>query len=520
MWTRGWRDDVWSRLGEPFDLVVVGGGITGAGILAEATRLGLRALLLEAQDFSSGTSSRSSKLVHGGLRYLKQAQFRLTIESVRERDLLVREGGGLVSPLGFYLTSFRGDRTAPWVFGLGLFLYDVFARRWDHEKLSAAQVLDKVPAFQGAPLLQAYHYFDAQTDDARLVLRVVREAVRRGALALNYARAEALLREASGRVAGVAVRDLVADRTVEVCSLAVVNATGAWADGLRTQLGATRRLRLIRGSHLVFPRARLPIPEAITLVHPRDNRAVFAIPWEGVTLIGTTDVDHRDAMEVEPAISPEEADYLLALARHAFPSLDLGRGDVLATFAGVRPVIDTGAKNPTKESREHALWDEQGLLTVTGGKLTTFRLMAHQALRALRGTLRCGSPARGPLLDAASMDGDALARLDLSTRARLVGRYGHDAPAVASAGGAERVGESTALWNEVRFAARAEGVVHLEDLLLRRVRLGLLLPHGGAEWLGRIRAAVQAELGWDDARWEAEAESYLATWTRRYSLPV
>src|SRR5262249_55827868 len=177
MWSHGWRDQVFGELGVPFDLIVVGGGITGAGMLAEAAGMGLRALLVEARDFASGTSSRSSKLVHGGLRYLKQAQFPLTLESVRERDALLRPGSGIVTPLSVLLASFRDDRTRPWVFGFGLFLYDVFARRWAHEKLRGPDVLSRVPSLRGSSLVQAYHYFDAQTDDARLVLRILREAV-------------------------------------------------------------------------------------------------------------------------------------------------------------------------------------------------------------------------------------------------------------------------------------------------------------------------------------------------------
>jgi glycerol-3-phosphate dehydrogenase len=515
---RGWRDEVWGRLEEPWDLIVVGGGITGAGILAEAARMGLRALLAEARDFGSGTSSRSTKLVHGGLRYLRQANFRLVTESLRERDLLVREGSGLVTPLGLYLTSFEKDRTSPWVFGLALFLYDVLARKWDHEKIPTAQLLRDLPELEGSGVRLAYRYYDAQTDDARLVLRVIGEGVRHGASALNYARAEGLLRERSGRVAGVVLRDLETGRTAEVRAKVVVNATGAWADELRAQVGGARRLRQIRGSHLVFPASRLPLHGAITLFHPIDHRAVFAIPWEGVTLVGTTDVDHKADLAAEPSMSAEEADYLMALARHAFPSLDLSLGDVRSTYAGVRAVVGTGVANPSKESREHALWKEEGLLTVTGGKLTTFRVMARETLHAVRKEFPGRRlAARGPILD--SIDGTAasLSRLDPATQARVLGRYGPAAVEAAQVGDfTEPIGDSNARWGELVWAARAEGVVHLEDLLLRRVRLGLLAEGGGQNLLPRIRTLVQAELGWDDARWQAEERAYRQTWQMRY----
>ena len=529
MWTQGWRDEAWNRLGEPWDLIIVGGGITGAGMLAEAARLGLRAVLFEAGDFASGTSSRSSKLVHGGLRYLKQAQFHLTIESVREREGLMRESGGLVSPLELYMASFHGDRTSPWVFKLGLFLYDVIARKRDHRHCNAAQTLAHIPALAGSKLRLAYNYHDGQTDDSRLVLRTLREAVLRGAVALSYTRVEKLLRRADGRVAGVAIRDCAQDRaggsarTAEVLGKVVVNATGAWADALRVDLGAKPALRKIRGSHLVFPASRVPLPAGLTLMHPRDGRAVFCVPWDGVTLVGTTDVDHGNSLEGEPAISAGEADYLLELARHAFPGLGLSMTDVRATYAGVRPVVDTGAANPTKESREHVLWNEQGLLTVTGGKLTTFRRMARDALKALRRELSIPKPDSGALFTPipAAETLPALARLRPELQRRLLSRFGPDAGTVAELEGADlAIADTATTWAELRQAARAEAVVHLEDLLLRRVRLGILAENGGQAALPGIRAAVAAELGWDDVRWAAEEAAYRATWARCYAPPA
>src|SRR5258706_12577259 len=233
MWSRGWRDEVWGRLDEPWDVLIVGGGITGAGILAEAARMGLRALLVEGQDFASGTSSRSTKLVHGGLRYLRQGRIGLTRESVRERERLMKEARGLVNPLGFWLTTFRGDKMPGWMFGVGLAVYDALAGKWAHEKHDAAELVARVPSLRGANVRGGYHYFDAQTDDARLVLRVLREAVRRGGTAINYARARDLLRTRDGRVCGVVLEDasgVGASRTREVQAKVVINATGAWAD--------------------------------------------------------------------------------------------------------------------------------------------------------------------------------------------------------------------------------------------------------------------------------------------------
>ncbi|MCK4692315.1 MAG: FAD-dependent oxidoreductase, partial [Anaerolineales bacterium] len=229
MWHRGWRDQIWAQLDGPWDLIVVGGGITGAGILREATRAGLRALLVEAQDFASGTSSRSAKLVHGGLRYLRNAQIRLTLESVREREYLLKQGRGLINPLGFLMANFAGDRIPAWVFGFGLILYDLLAFRWGTQHYDPQDMRNLCPPLSSPDLVGGFRYIDAQTDDARLVLRVIREAVLEGGTALNYARVEGLLRDRTGRVHGVAVCDQGPDgagRTIEIHAPVVINATG------------------------------------------------------------------------------------------------------------------------------------------------------------------------------------------------------------------------------------------------------------------------------------------------------
>ncbi|MBX3207965.1 MAG: glycerol-3-phosphate dehydrogenase/oxidase [Labilithrix sp.] len=518
MWLKGFRDEIWSRLDQPWDLVVVGGGITGAGILGEAARHGKKVLLVEAQDFSSGTSSRSTKLVHGGLRYLRQGQFLLTRKSVRERERLMQEGAGLVNALGFSLGVFPGDQMPKWMYGVGLAMYDALAGKWAHEAQSRDEIITRVPSLDGSKVEGGYRYFDAQTDDSRLVLRVLREAVKQGGTAINYARADKLLRTADGRVRGVVLRDTApgASRTAEVEAKVVINATGAWADELRAELGQDKRLRRIRGSHLTFEHRRLPLPEAVSLLHPRDQRAVFAIPWEGVTILGTTDVDHG-ALDEEPSISDAEREYLLEAAQKAFPAAEITEKDVISSWSGVRPVIDTGKSDPSKESREHAIWKEDGLLTITGGKLTTFAVMARDALGAAEEDLG-GLQARTRVLEP-NVDGiDWPRSLNDDDRLRLLGRFGAEVLDItADRERCHRIPGSIALWSELRHAARAEGVVTLSDLLLRRVRLGLLLPNGGLDLVTDIRALVQPELGWDDTKWDAELASYRETWKKAYS---
>jgi glycerol-3-phosphate dehydrogenase len=524
MWNQGWRDRVWSQLDQEFDLIVIGGGITGAGILREAARAGLKAALFEQGDFASGTSSRSSKLVHGGLRYLKNFQIKLTSESVHERDHLLKEGRGLVTPLPFVMANFRDDKIPGWVFGIGLTAYDLLAFKWNHAAYDPDGLRGLVPQLSAPDIDSGFRYFDAQTDDARLVLRVMQEAVNGGALALNYARVEGLLKSRDGRIVGAAVRDLTMDdgqQTMEVRARVVINATGAWADEMRAQAGGPNRMRVLRGSHLFFPWSKLPLTRAVTFLHPKDGRPVFIFPWEGVTLVGTTDVDHEAAPSTNLRISAAEAEYLMDSVRRVFPALGLTLTDAQSTLAGVRAVVDTGKADPSKESREFVLWKESGLLTVSGGKLTTFRLIAHTALRAVRSALPKHAIPRRTMrvLDPLPPE-TTICNLPGDLRLRLLGRYGAEACNLVDAahdGEVTAIGPSPSLWAELRWAARTEGVVHLDDLLARRLRLNINLPGGGTNEMDKIRSIVQPELGWDNARWAKEEAAYSELWKRYYS---
>lgn len=524
MWLNHWRTTIWQNISsQTWDVVVIGGGITGAGILREATRWGLKTLLVEQKDFAYGTSSRSSKLVHGGLRYLKEGQVGLTWASVQEREKLQQAAPGLVNPLGFLFAHMKGrkQRQEKVLLTAGLAAYDLLAGQWNHQYHNAQQTWLMAPHLDPNKLLGSFQYEDAQTDDARLVLRVLQEAAAAGGTALNYAQAEQLIRE-NEQVVGVVVRDRESNHTAEVRAQVVINATGAWADELRQQVGQPGRLRPLRGSHLVFPQWRFPLAQAISFTHPKDGRPVFAFPWESVTLLGTTDVDHPAGLAEEPAISGAEVAYLMEAVQTFFPGLRLMLEDVIASYAGVRPVINTGQSDPSKESRDHVVWQENGLLTVTGGKLTTFRLIALDALQQLEPLF----PNKGKLAqNAPAVDTPEVSlpkTLGVEASQRLTGRYGLHAPAVvecAQAGELELIPTTNVYWAELRWAAKAEAVVHLEDLLLRRVRLGLLLPQGAAEWAEKIRHICQPELGWSDEKWEAEWQAYQTLWRNFYSLP-
>jgi glycerol-3-phosphate dehydrogenase len=525
-WRSGGRTGLPELLARDWDLIVIGGGITGAGILLEASRRGLKTLLVEQRDFAWGTSSRSSKLVHGGLRYLKEGQFALTRESVHEREHLLREAAGLVEPQSFAFGDYEGRKPGKRMFLLGLAIYDRMAGQKMRHYFGRDEFGMLAPNVSQAGLKGGMVYTDAKTDDARLVLRVLQEAQRHGGVALNYMAVKTLLSE-GGAVRGVLLNDGLTGERHEVRARLVISATGAWADGLRASgaaNGAKPRLRPLRGSHLVLPAWRLPLAQAISLMHPTDGRPVFAFPWEGVTLVGTTDVDHKEDMSLEAVITRAEVDYLMAALHDQFPQLALRESDVIASYAGVRPVIDSGKADPSKEGRDHALWLEDGLLTVTGGKLTTFRVIALDALK-LAATLLPDwhdklepQPVFGPAAAPAFQRG-----LPAGQSSRLQGRYGALAQQLIDAarpGELELIAGTETIWAQLRWAARCESVQKLEDLLLRRSRIGIQLRGGGIGIMERVRAICQPELGWSDQRWDAELAAYLALWNAHYSLPA
>jgi len=299
-------------------------------------------------------------------------------------------------------------------------------------------------------------------------------------------------------------------------------ATGAWAERLRLP-DAPRQLRPLRGSHLLLPGWRLPVAQAFTFLHERDRRPVFVFPWEGATVVGTTDLDHREDLDQSASISAEELDYLLAACTQQFPGAEVVAADVLSTWSGVRPVVGSvaGELKPSNETREHVLWQEPGCVTLAGGKLTTFRPQAIEVLRA------CASMLERPFNDDAApvfavVPPLAIPGLSASQWRRLAGRHGRDLPRLAqliAQLGHETVGSTDTLWAELAVACEAEMVLHLDDLLLRRTRLGLLLPRGGEDCFADIRQLCQPRLGWDDERWQQEIQRYRALWQRHHGLP-
>lgn len=504
-----------------WDIVVVGGGVTGAAVFRESARRGFKVLLVEQKDFAWGTSSRSSKLVHGGLRYLKEGNFSLTRESVIQRERLIREAPGLVTPLEFRLPIYRGRKPGACTMEVGLSIYDLIAGKRCHRHYgsNAFSAIEPLAATRG--LTGGFSFRDAQVDDARLVLRLIRTSERSGGLALNYARVIRLERDRDRNVCGVVLEDAETRETVCVQTRLVINATGVWAETIHPSPEKNRHLRPLRGSHLVFPEKSIPIETAVSFFSPRDGRQQFAVPWEGAVLVGTTDLDHNTPLNQEPAATQDEVAYLLEGVNSAFPSLELKLTDAVSSFAGVRPVVSEGKVSADKESREHVIWKDRGLVTVTGGKLTTFRVLAEDALFAARGYLpgKRVTASTEPIFEAWAPEA-VPAGLPAEVHQRLRGRYGKETSAMLASSPAENlqvIPGTHAIWAELPHAAAREKIRHLDDLLLRRVRIGLLLPEGGKAHLDQIRALCQPVMSWSDAVWDKEMDDYLRKWRDCYS---
>ncbi len=515
-----------SRQGR-WDIIIVGGGITGAGILREAVRMGYRALLVEQKDFSWGTSSRSSKMIHGGLRYLGSGDYKLTKDSATERERLVEEAPGLVNRTDFYFGLRKGVFPGRLIFSILLWIYDRIAGIKSFGYCDAEVSKQRFEGLSGHDLTGACYYTDGITDDSRLVMRVLHESIENGGSVLNYAKVEDLIIE-NDEVVGVRLQEqdteVAVDAAIDVRAPVVINATGAWADKLRNHVNSEVRVRPLRGSHLVIHRDRLPVAGVYSFFHPADKRSVFVFPWEGATAIGTTDLDHKQGLDEEACITAEEVEYLLSGVNSQFPEKCISREDVISTWSGVRPVIGSErSKDPSKERRDHAVWADKGLITVSGGKLTTFRLIALDALAAAKSRLPepQGFPDERVFRDPCVAP-EQLVPEDASWGQRLLGRYGSAAQALLKAAPAHehsRIADTQFCLAECRWAIQQEATVHLDDLMLRRTRLGLLLPSGGDQLFAQLAPMFKDIAGWGESRWESEVARYRDIMQRYYSLP-
>jgi glycerol-3-phosphate dehydrogenase len=535
------REKFWQSLSEDenkqWDLIVVGGGITGAGVLREAARIGLKVLLIEQRDFAWGTSSRSSKMVHGGLRYLAQGDLKLTRHSLNERERLLEEAPGLVDRMGYYMMMKRGQFPGRFAMKVILTIYDFIAGVKDNRYCNRQTVRKLFPSIDIEHIKGACYYTDAVTDDSRLVLRVLQEAQiaqeskQQHVQVLNYTKVQKLLLS-NGKVRGVVIENTETGCKSELEAGVIVNATGVWADRLRNEINPEQRVRPLRGSHLMISRERLQAGGVATLFHPEDKRPVFIYPWEGATVVGTTDLDHRENLDNEASISTQEVEYLLKAVNNLFPSSEISRTDIIATWSGVRPVIgsDNGL-DPSKERRDHAVWSDSGLITVSGGKLTTFRLIARDVIAMALPWLKSVG-VNLPSVDD-TIDDRVFRPLKIKTEdlmiddqrrvKRLLGRYGDYAVNIldnASVSELTKIADTEYCLAECRWAIKNEAVIHLDDLMLRRTRLGLLLRNGGEELFDSLQPIFSEELGWDQVHWKQEIVRYLNIWQQYYSLPL
>ena len=523
------------------DLLVIGGGISGAGVLRDAASRGLRAFLVERDDFASGTSSRSSKMVHGGLRYIGEGQLAVTREACRERDLLLAQNPNLVRPLPFLFPAYEGSKHPLWQVRGALWTYAAlanFRRTARFRMLSAAEVADFSHDLRQEGLRGAGLYWDAQVDDARLVLETLKSARSLGADCANHAEAVEFLRREDGRLCGLRARDRLEGRSVVLRAHAIVNAAGPSVERLRglDRPVARPELRPAKGVHLVLPRSRIHLQGAITF-EGTDRRQLFLEPWDDeFAILGTTDSFTNEIDE--PTVSIEDVHYLLAAANDAFPAKGLTTNDIVSVFAGVRPLVDDGSADrpPSSVSREHRIYeDPSGLVSIAGGKLTTYRAMGEalvdRAIRLspeLRGRRIARSrtaaiPLRDDSFERAALEAELRERHHISPRRidHLVRCYGAAAErmlAEAPEPLRRPIGHSHFTWAEIPHSIRTECPANLCDLLERRMRMALFAPGQGLPEIAQIARVAAEAAGWDAERTRAQAVAYAAAVRRRYQI--
>jgi glycerol-3-phosphate dehydrogenase len=519
--------------GERFDAAVVGGGITGAGVALDLAARGLSVALVERADFASGTSSRSSKLIHGGLRYLAQYRFGVTREALHERHVLQRLAPALVEPVPFVIPVERGFVEAVRI-AVGLALYDLLAGRENTQPfwhLAPHRLTALAPGLRTDGVTTAYVYHDCRTDDARLTLAVLARAAERGAALANHVAAEAVLVDGAGRARGLRLRDRIAGAELDLRARAVVLATGAWADrDLPAPGDAGPPVRPSKGVHLFLPSHRLPLRTAFYLPSGRDDRLIFAVPWQGRTLVGTTDTDF-DGDLAAPSVEPSDLDYLLGVLRRHFPEHGLSAADVVGAQAGLRPLVREGGDS-TSASREECIWERpDGVVAIAGGKLTTYRRMAEKVGDRIAPRLGKRSESPTEAIPIAEVPHDAgldarLAGLDLSPAAseRLRRVYGPAAGALAGLAEQEPglaapiVPGQPPIRAEVVYATRHEQARRIGDVLARRTRLLLLDHRGAAAAAPDVAELMGRQLGWSEAERRGALADF-ATEAGQYGLP-
>jgi glycerol-3-phosphate dehydrogenase len=521
------RAEALARLaGEPFDVLVVGGGITGSGVALDAATRGLRVALVERDDFASGTSSKSSKLVHGGLRYLQQREFTLVYEALAERQIVLGNAPHLVHVLPFLVPILARDgiidRRIARLLGTAMWMYDLTGGlriRKVHQRIGKEDALGHMPTLRASNLAGGYLFYDAQTDDARLTLTVARTAAAHGAVIVNHASVAELRKDADGRVSGARV---VADGDeVEVRARCVVNAAGVWADDVRAlDEGAhPSSIRPAKGVHVTLPWSKIRNDIAAIVPVRADRRSVFVVPWGDFTYVGTTDTDYDGPID-DPQCDASDIEYLLG-ALNGVLEEPVTTDDVVGTWAGLRPLLRTASSARTADlSRRHGVRvSDSGVITITGGKLTTYRRMAADTVDQVERRLGTGHTRsrtkKLPLLGGDGYEAAAPSN-EPSLHEHLGGRYGTEADAVLAlvdddpALGEPLVPGLPYVRAEAVYAVREEMARTLDDVLSRRTRARLLAREASAAAAPAVAELIAPELGWDPADVERQVASYRA----------
>lgn len=510
-----------------FDVLVIGGGITGAGIALDASTRGMKTALVEMQDFSAGTSSRSTKLVHGGLRYLKQFEVKMVAEVGKERAVVYENGPHVTTPEWMLLPFHTGGTFGKFTTSIGLRVYDFLAgvKKKERRKMfSKEQTLAYEPLVKQDGLKGGGYYVEYRTDDSRLTIEVMKEAIDKGAAALNYTKVENLLYDTEGKINGVAVTDVLTGEKYSVFAEVIVNAAGPWVDSIREKDGSRKgkTLQLTKGVHLVIDQSVFPLKQAIYFDTP-DGRMVFAIPRDGKAYVGTTDTFYKED-PVNPAMTVEDRTYILNAIKYMFPSVNVTEDDVESSWAGVRPLILEDGKDPSEISRKDEIWEsESGLVTIAGGKLTGYRKMAETVVNLVSGKFakanksfsECQTkhlPISGGKVGGSSKfdsyvagivpDGmDAgLTKEDAEAVARM---YGSNAPVVYRIVKEQKASAENnmpvLLWAKVHYALEHELAMTPVDVLLRRTGLLLFGIKEAVQYKEEVLAYMAIYYGWDQA---------------------
>ena len=532
------RDAIINKLQkEPYDIIIIGGGITGAGVAREAALRGLKAALIDKQDFATGTSSRSTKMAHGGLRYLESYEFGLVRESTTERNWLLAHLPHLIRPLRILMTIWQDRKDSLSKANLAVRVYDLLSDSYSkfktykkHEILKPEEIIELEPFMKKEGLLGGSTYYDTNVDDARLVLESIKESIVNGADAINYVEFKSFIKE-DGKIIGIKCLDLEKNIEFEIKGKQVVNATGIWTDQILEKYPEDIPEPVIRptkGVHLVFPREKIKNNNALIMRSVDDNRGMFLIPRGNFTLIGTTDTDYKDDLD-NPYCTKEDADYIIRAVKYLFPDADLKYDNIISTFAGIRPLVMQKGKSESELSRDHLIfWSDDGLLTITGGKLTTYRKMAEDLFKKLikqktfKGIKRKKNFSRQKFIIGLEKSEwqefieTNNPKLDQDILDYLYQQYGHGAIKIVEICQKDPVLKERLLpdhpfiTGEIVYSLKNEQVPHLIDVFCRRTEMAILIHHTKQKIVAEKVAKIMAkEYGWNEEKKSEEIKIHL-----------